>query len=158
MWVSPFRNLRIIGYLLLPVAYRSLSRLSSALSAKASTLRSSSLNQIYLDLRVRVRYLTCIALHALIGCVYICKPRCLSWHYRKGHNLLIRVHRCFASISSDLLVKYTRKSLHLYLPYLWNASIPRFVKHICTNSRLCFTRYFSIFDFQGTKNYNDFCG
>ena len=70
------------GYLLLTVAYRSLSRLSSALSAKASTLRSSSLNQIYLDLRVRVRYLTCIALHALIGCVYICKPRCLSWHYQ----------------------------------------------------------------------------
>ena len=37
--VSPFRNLRIKGYLLLPEAYRSLSRLSSALSAKASTLR-----------------------------------------------------------------------------------------------------------------------
>ena len=34
-----------MGYLLLPVAFRSLSRLSSALSAKASTLRSSSLNQ-----------------------------------------------------------------------------------------------------------------
>ena len=43
-WVSPFRNLRINGYLLLPEAYRSLSRLSSALSAKASTLRSYSLN------------------------------------------------------------------------------------------------------------------
>ena len=38
MWVSPFRNLRINGYLLLPEAYRSLSRLSSALSAKASAL------------------------------------------------------------------------------------------------------------------------
>ena len=38
--VSPFRNLRVIGYLLLTAAYRSLSRLSSALSAKASTLRS----------------------------------------------------------------------------------------------------------------------
>ena len=38
--VSPFRNLRITEYLLLPVAYRSLSRPSSALSAKASTLRS----------------------------------------------------------------------------------------------------------------------
>ena len=38
--VSPFRYLRIDGYLLLPVAFRSLSRLSSALSAKASTLRS----------------------------------------------------------------------------------------------------------------------
>ena len=38
--VSPFRNPRINGYLLLPAAFRSLSRLSSALSAKASTLRS----------------------------------------------------------------------------------------------------------------------
>ena len=39
-WVSPFRHLRIIGYLLLPEAFRSLSRLSSALSAKASTICS----------------------------------------------------------------------------------------------------------------------
>ena len=39
-WVSPFRYLRINGYLLLPEAFRSLLRLSSALSAKASTLRS----------------------------------------------------------------------------------------------------------------------
>ena len=38
--VSPFRYLRINGYLLLPEAFRSLSRLSSALSAKASTLCS----------------------------------------------------------------------------------------------------------------------
>ena len=44
MWVSPFRYPRIIKYLLLPVAFRSLSRLSSALSAKASTLRSYQLN------------------------------------------------------------------------------------------------------------------
>ena len=42
--VSPFRNLRIDGYVLLPEAYRSLSRLSSALSAKASALRPSSLD------------------------------------------------------------------------------------------------------------------
>ena len=48
MWVSPFRYPRIKGYLLLPVAFRSLSRLSSALSAKASTLRS-----FYLNLSVR---------------------------------------------------------------------------------------------------------
>ena len=48
--VSPFRYLRIVGYLLLPEAFRSLSRLSSALSAKASTLRSFLLDlvtQIY---------------------------------------------------------------------------------------------------------------
>ena len=45
--VSPFRNLRVNGYLLLTVAYRSLSRLSSALSAKASTLRSYSLDLLF---------------------------------------------------------------------------------------------------------------
>ena len=44
MWVPPFRDLRIIGYVPLPEAYRSLSRLSSALSAKASTLRPSLLD------------------------------------------------------------------------------------------------------------------
>ena len=38
--VSPFGYLRINGYVLLPEAFRSLSRPSSALSAKASTLRS----------------------------------------------------------------------------------------------------------------------
>ena len=38
--ISPFRNPRIDAYLRLPVAYRSLSRLSSAPSAKAFALRS----------------------------------------------------------------------------------------------------------------------
>ena len=41
--VSPFRHLRINGHLLLPAAFRSLSRLSSALSAKASTCALISL-------------------------------------------------------------------------------------------------------------------
>ena len=38
--VSPFRHLRVTGYLLLTAAFRSLSRLSSAPSAKASALCS----------------------------------------------------------------------------------------------------------------------
>ena len=42
--VSPFRYPRIPACLRLPVAFRSLSRLSSALSAKASTLRPFLLN------------------------------------------------------------------------------------------------------------------
>ena len=46
MWVSPFRNLRIKAYLQLPAAYRSLSRLSSAPSAKAFALRPFSLDRI----------------------------------------------------------------------------------------------------------------
>ena len=45
MWVSPFRDPRLSGYLLLPAAFRSLSRLSSALSAKASALCPSLLDQ-----------------------------------------------------------------------------------------------------------------
>ena len=39
-WVSPFGHLRINGYLRLPVAFRSLSRPSSAPGAKAFTLCS----------------------------------------------------------------------------------------------------------------------
>ena len=49
MQVSPFRHLRVNGYLLLPAAFRSLSRLSSALSAKASTLRSCLLDLFFLS-------------------------------------------------------------------------------------------------------------
>ena len=47
--VPPFGYLRINGYLLLPAAFRSLSRLSSAPSAKASALCS-----FLLDLQVRL--------------------------------------------------------------------------------------------------------
>ena len=43
VWVPPFRHLRINGHVPLPAAFRSLSRLSSALSAKASALRPSCL-------------------------------------------------------------------------------------------------------------------
>ena len=42
--VSPFGNLRINAYLQLPAAFRSLSRLSSAPSAKAFPLRSLQLD------------------------------------------------------------------------------------------------------------------
>ena len=64
--VSPFRDLRIKGYLLLPEAFRSLSRLSSALSAKASTIRSYQHNQLDLIPREWDNVHTCIALHALV--------------------------------------------------------------------------------------------
>ena len=47
--VAPFGYPRINGYLLLPVAFRSLSRPSSAPDAKASSLRPSSLDLIVAD-------------------------------------------------------------------------------------------------------------
>ena len=48
--VSTFGNLRVNGYLLLTAAYRSLSRPSSAPSARASTLRSFCLTALTLPL------------------------------------------------------------------------------------------------------------
>ena len=49
MWVSPFRHPRINAHLQLPAAFRSLSRLSSAPSAKAFALRPSSLDRFLLS-------------------------------------------------------------------------------------------------------------
>ena len=67
MWVSPFRDLRVNGYLLLTAAYRSLSRLSSALSAKASTLRSSSLDLLHKAFALRSDNSSYIALYSVIA-------------------------------------------------------------------------------------------
>ncbi len=53
--VSPFRNPRLLGYVHLPAAYRSLSRLSSAPSAKASVLRPSSLDQHHFPSLQKIR-------------------------------------------------------------------------------------------------------
>ena len=61
-WVPPFGNLRISGYLLLPAAYRSLSRPSSAPSAKASALCSFSL-----DLLLVVSVCCCVAARSLFS-------------------------------------------------------------------------------------------
>ena len=72
-WVPSFGNLRIIGYLLLPAAYRSLSRPSSAPSAKASALCSSSL-----DLLLVFCPLRCVAARILrYSHTWVCSvPRC----------------------------------------------------------------------------------
>ena len=53
MWVSPFGDLRVNGYVLLTVAFRSLSRPSSAPSARASTLRSFCLTALTFPSSVR---------------------------------------------------------------------------------------------------------
>ena len=46
LWVTPFGNPRITGYLLLPVAFRSLSRPSSPRSSQASAMDLYSLDHI----------------------------------------------------------------------------------------------------------------
>ena len=72
-WVSPFRYLRINGYLLLPEAFRSLSRLSSALSAKASTICSFHHDQnvdIALSTLVSRLSVLCFFSRNLLGCLF----------------------------------------------------------------------------------------
>ena len=76
--VSPFRHPWITGYLLLPTAFRSLSRLSSALSAKASVLRpflldltiSSSVNRSLVLSNFRFSCFLAVYFHKLhLGCL-----------------------------------------------------------------------------------------
>ena len=93
-WVSPFRNRRIKGYLLLPGAYRSLSRLSSALSAKASTICSFMLDQIDL-----YRFIT----QMLAPSVALIWFRFYNSFHRwnmvyRNHLVLILGHRLFSEV------------------------------------------------------------
>ena len=71
--VSPFGYLRINGYLLLPAAFRSLSRPSSAPGAKASALRPCNL-----DLKLRWE---CSTEH-LRRRKLACRRRCVPWRRR----------------------------------------------------------------------------
>ena len=107
MWVSPFRDLRINGYLLLPEAFRSLSRLSSALSAKASTLRSFMHNQLEGLPRERDSFHTCIALHALVQVNFftLFSSKCVIIISDDASDVLI-----FSSISYMRFSRYIRMS------------------------------------------------
>ena len=67
--VSPFRHPRINAYVQLPAAFRSLSRLSSAPSARASALRPTMLN-LFVSPALALRLLRAVqiwSLHALTG-------------------------------------------------------------------------------------------
>ena len=90
--VSPFRYLRINGYLLLPVAFRSLSRLSSALSAQASTLRS-----FLLDL------FRCIALHLFFVSTSF-EIDCLLELYKLSFILWFVILGCLEYLTIELLM------------------------------------------------------
>ena len=71
--VPAFGNLRMVGYLLLPAAYRSLSRPSSAPGAKASALCSS-----LLDLLLVFCLLPCVVTRSLVGYIPEYAPSTLA--------------------------------------------------------------------------------
>ena len=89
-WVSPFRYLWIIEYLLLPIAFRSLSRLSSALGAKSSTLCSQQLN-LFLRLIFNVYKFLC---SFRFNCFYIL-IQYASFTYQFFSHLSIYFSMCY---------------------------------------------------------------
>ena len=88
--VSPFRDLRIVGYLLLPEAFRSLSRLSSALSAKASTIRSFMHDQ-------QIRKTGCFHIDTDIALSALVLGQFFSFVFFESVNVV--------NITSDVLIK-----------------------------------------------------
>ena len=103
-WVPSFGNLRINGYLLLPAAYRSLSRPSSAPSAKASALCSSSLDQkcclmaLIRSFSLTIRYLT-LSESFFFSLVFSVN----HWNCNRYPNHFLEKLLVFISISFSLL-------------------------------------------------------
>ena len=128
--VSPFRYLRIVGYLLLPEAFRSLSRLSSALSAKASTLRSFLLDLVlrYIALYLRARHLSMTSFSAL----------CSLEHFALRFLGLMSCNR-YLSLIIIFCVKFSRYILILTQPSLVKTTLS-FVNDLALNPFSSYTQ------------------
>ena len=109
----PFRHLRVNGYLLLTAAFRSLSRLSSALSAKASSLRSLQLNlQNSLAILVwsvlhSVALQTWLFLNCFVFPLMLLNGLGCSWFLMIGmllFHLPISLFEIFRSLTSSILI------------------------------------------------------
>ena len=90
--VPPFGYLWITGYLLLTTAFRSLSRPSSAPGAKASSLRSSSLDLHF------ARSPSLSALFEVVSSLSVEAIRCFRIHLFRL-KLISRVQKFFISVS-----------------------------------------------------------
>ena len=101
--VSPFRYPWITGYLHLPAAFRSLSRLSSALSAKASTLRSLLLDLARVFTRLVLVYSVTLTFNSLMN------------SFSKNFLGFFSDVLIFESISSYLCMKFSRYVQKLYI-------------------------------------------
>ena len=113
MRVSPFGHLRIKAYVRLPGAFRSLSRPSSAPSAKASALRSSSLDQsVSFDLFV-LRFLAFYARTLLRSFPYVRRsfPAVMIFCYLNDNASIDVLRRSF------LLLRLPILRVHKFPPF-----------------------------------------
>ena len=122
MRVSPFGHLRIKAYVRLPGAFRSLSRPSSAPSAKASALRSSSLDQsVSFDLFV-LRFLAFYARTLLRSFPYVRRsfPAALIFCYLNDNasiDVLPQLLTSAASYSSCAQTSALKPEVHALQDY-----------------------------------------
>ena len=154
--VPAFGNLRINGYLLLPAAYRSLSRPSSAPGAKASALCS-----LLLDLLLVFCSLHCVAARSFVGYIPKYAPSALPRAPCESSKILRNLHcrilfktnafqiptlaLCVGFFTTVLLVVkifwflgLTLK-LYPYSPFLMNFRTHKILKkHSCDLSRFRF--------------------
>ena len=130
MWVSPFRDLRVNGYLLLTAAYRSLSRLSSALSAKASTLRSSSLDLLHKACALRSDNSSYIALYSVIALLKLNSFKSIKLSYLHLISDVLIYLRCHIFRCSTSFRSIT------YLYEVFKVHIDCFISHQKTQSFL----------------------
>ena len=130
--VSPFGNPRVKAYFQLTVAYRRLSRPSSALGAKAFTLCSFSLEQLLL-LFVLSRFASCLSF----------ANNCLGCGSQK--DLSFCSSTVFSTESFDSLAKLF--GIHLCIPPLYRKDLLISQLKNLLNTTICFVSY-SLFGFQ----------
>ena len=144
MRVSPFGNPRVIAYFQLTAAYRRLSRPSSALSAKAFTLRSFSLEQPF-----------CFFLHSVLQ-KFETNPAFIAWAsqiivfwvVRSKKTIIFRSYVCFLSASRFLL-----KPTKLFPLLLYGKTFIIFNNKFFSITTICFVSFlYSVFNEHRWKN------
>ena len=140
--VAPFGNPRINGYLLLPEAFRSLSRPSSAPDAKAFPLRS-----FQLDLPSQVRSLR-FRFAKTPRSLLLLSPNSF-WRWGRGSFARLSENSWFS-----LRIMQAYKDRNCMSPCILSDAVPQsicFVMCFHTTPLCCLTCFVTLFSFQGAE-------
>ena len=151
--VAPFGNLRINGYLLLPEAFRSLSRPSSAPDAKAFPLRSFQLDLLVAkSARLRFRFSAKTPPAPLL---LASNPNPLRWALGWSWGRELRF--CFELSENSwfsLRIMQAYKDRNCMSPCILSDAVPQsicFVMCFHTTPLCCLTCFVTLFSFQGAE-------
>ena len=137
MRVSPFGNPRVVAYFQLTAAYRRLSRPSSALSAKAFTLRSFSLEQPF-----------CFFLHSVLQ-KFETNPAFIAWASQIIVFWVVRskktiIFRSYVVLSAS---RFLSKPTKLFPLLLYGKTFIIFNNKFFSITTICFVSFlYSVFN------------